>query len=50
MNGCGRCMMAVREKFKEIDVEHYDQHFTTLDEWWAASPVYQQLLDGMGKK
>ena len=50
MNGCGRCMMAVREKFKDIDVEHYDARFTTLDEWWAASPVYQQLLDGMGKK
>ena len=51
MNGCGRCLMAIREKFRNIDVENgYDFKFNSLDEWWNESPIYSEQLDDMGKK
>ena len=50
MNGVGRCIMAVREKFRQVDVEHgYDMNFQSLDQWWNDSPVYQELIGDMGK-
>lgn len=50
MNGCGRCMMAVRDKFRgwtEAQLKAYTPS-SVLEEWWNASPVYLEQLEGMG--
>lgn len=50
MNGCGRCMMAVRDKFRgwtEAQLKAYTPS-ADLEEWWQASPTYLEQLDGMG--
>lgn len=51
MNGVGRCMMAVREQFKDIVIdEHYVRPtYGSLDEWWNRTDVYPRHLDNMGK-
>lgn len=50
MNGCGRCMMAVRDKFRgwtEAQLAAYTPS-ANLDEWWEASSAYLEQLEGMG--
>lgn len=51
MNGVGRCMMAVREQFKDIIIdENYTRPtYASLDEWWNQTDVYPRHLDHMGK-
>lgn len=51
MNGCGRCMMAVRDKFRgwseaRLHSYHLPQN---LDDWWNNSPSYINQLEGMGQ-
>lgn len=51
MNGCGRCMMAVRDKFRgwtEAQLKAYTPS-TDLAEWWNSSPTYLEQLEGMGR-
>ena len=51
MNGVGRCMMAIREQFKDIVIdENYTRPtYGSLDEWWNRTDVYPRHLDNMGK-
>ena len=51
MNGVGRCMMAIREQFKDIVIdENYTRPaYGSLDEWWIRTDVYPRHLDHMGK-
>ena len=41
LNGCGRCMMAVRDKFKGVDIEKYLQEnpYNSFEEWNDYSPI-----------
>lgn len=51
MSGCGRIMMAVRDKFRgktESEILSYQQP-TDLEEWWNDSPIYSEQLGNMGK-
>lgn len=50
MNGCGRCMMAVRDKFRgwtEAQLKNYTPSLD-LESWWNSSPTYLEQLEGMG--
>lgn len=51
MNGVGRCMMAVREQFKDIVIdENYTRPtYASLDKWWNRTDVYPRHLNQMGK-
>lgn len=53
MNGCGRCIMAVAEKFKDFSDQQLADYASKmeydLNKWWGDSPVYQEQLNGMGK-
>lgn len=51
MNGCGRCMMAVRDKFRgwtDKQLKAYSPS-TDLEVWWQSSPTYLEQLEEMGK-
>lgn len=53
MNGCGRCIMAVAEKFKDFSDQQLAAYVSNmeydLDKWWSNSQVYQEQLNEMGK-
>lgn len=52
MNGCGRCLMSVREKFKgwsEEEILAYEQP-SDIDMWWSESQVYLDKIETMGKR
>lgn len=49
MNGCGRCMMAVRDKFRGWTEAQLKTPSTDLEEWRNSSPTYLEQLEGMGR-